>query len=70
MEKDNANRLADPENLVNTRFQGNSEKQILSKKKIYSPGGGHFGYRLKAENLISSSPYSWVTLRKKIGEIQ
>ena len=30
------------------------------------PGGGHFDYRLKAENLIRSSPYSWATSYKKL----
>ena len=32
MKKDNANRLADPENLYNTRFQEDSKKKIKSKK--------------------------------------
>ena len=31
-EKDNTNRLADPENLyIYTRFRGNSEKKVLKK---------------------------------------
>ena len=33
MKKDNANRLADPENLyTGTRFQGDSEKKISRKR--------------------------------------
>ena len=41
-------------------------KKKLGQKKIWSPAGGHFDYRWKAENLIRWSPYSWVTSRKKL----
>ena len=33
-------------------------------RKSVSPAGGHFDYWLKAESLIRSSPYSWVTSHK------
>ena len=48
----NANRLTDPENLYIPGFKGIMKKKIYLKKKIKSPGGGHFDYRRKAENLI------------------
>ena len=43
----------------------NCKKKIFKSKKK-SPAGGHFDYRWKAENLIRSSPYSWVTSHKKM----
>ena len=51
---------------IYTRFHRNYEKKIKSKKTKLSPGGGHFDYRWKAENLIRWSLYSWVPLRKKL----
>ena len=45
-------RLADLANLYIPEF-----KRIL---------GNHFDYWLKAENLIRSSPYSWVASREKL----
>ena len=51
---------------IYTRFQGDYKKKTLSpKKKNLAPGGGHFDYRWKAENLIRWSPYSWVTSLEK-----
>ena len=50
---------------IYTRFQGNYKIKII-KKKNYSPGGGHFDYQWKAENLVSWSPYSLVTSSKKL----
>ena len=38
----------------------------MKSEKNESPGGGHFDYRWKAENLIRWSPYSWVTSREKL----
>ena len=49
---DNANSLADPENLYIPGFKGIVKKKLSRKKQIQLPGGGHFDYRWKAENLI------------------
>ena len=61
MKTDNVNRFADPENLYLPGFE-----EILKKNLVEKKGGGHFDYRWKAENLIRSSAYSWVTSRKKL----
>ena len=61
---DNTNRLAYHENLY--IYQVSREFKKKSLKKNWSPGGGHFDFRLKAENLIRWSPYSWATSHKKL----
>ena len=53
---------------IYTRFQGTIvnflKKNNSHKKKL---AGGHFYYWWKAEHLIRSSPYSWVTAHTKLG---
>ena len=56
---DNANGLADHETYI--YIPGLKRIMKKNKQKKLSPGGGQFDYRWKAE-----SPYSWVTLRKKL----
>ena len=53
-----------PRKPIYTRFQGNSENAV--DKKNYLRGGGHLMIGGKLNNLIRSSPYSWVTSRKKL----
>ena len=49
---DNANCLADPENLYIPGFKGIIRKKLSRKKQILLLGGGHFDSRWKAENLL------------------
>ena len=64
METYNAIKLADPENLYTPGFKVLNcklKKKIQGVVKKLSPAGGYFDYWWKAENLIRSSPYIWVT---------
>ena len=52
-------------NYLSTTVNCKKKKFTLKKKKLL-PASGHFDYRWKTENLVRSSPYSWVTSHKKL----